>query len=785
MDTVSLPKYTYSPLEKETQEIRLIKLLPGISNEPLHINLTATPLLLPQPKTLRRLSLVALRSTLPDGWEAHETLEGRYVFHCSQSDEVTWDHPDPDFDAELYDTEREIDDQKPSPCYEALSYVWGKPDKSHQVIVVDENAGSHAQLQITTNLYSALMHLRAQDRARTLWVDAVCINQEDLSERSEQVQRMAAIYAQAYKVVVWLGAEADDSKLALDCLRYIGEQGIVTKSNFGYRSPEAREPDWYLATCDIPYPSRVWNAVSQLLSRAWFERLWIFQEIQLANARSVFQCGFDEIAWPMFRSAVLCLKEKNQVFTPNITPLLRQVFPLCLEWRDESFPLMLNAILQRKCTDEKDFVYALLGLVPSKFAARIVPDYRLSCGEIYKGVFLEHLKYTSRLELLAFGGRGAELGAPSWTPNWLAKRQYRPNRGLASAMSPAAQQDLAAPNNPVTSPPSESRSVLAALAKCLLCGCVPSRPRSPPQSVYAEVDGAVLEVDAVKCGTIAHLGDVAEGELDARVRMARMWDIQCREWFRNSRYETGEPVSEAFSTTLLEGGVDDIYPEMMRGTAREWDEEWRAVCEGEELNNEQVLGNGNLFRCAQMINFSRFMATDARHMGLAPVEARIGNDYLDALYGSLRLTSKRWLGDGVFVLLGCGTPVVLRAAEGERWRVIGPCYAHGLMNGEALLGQFPAGWKGIFLMDEKGLDNPFFKKTSAENGQGEATDEDPRLSSVVTPFERIKSARTADDPICFTRFRDGARGVEINYDPRMTAQALRERGVDVKRLKLI
>ncbi|GAB1314452.1 Heterokaryon incompatibility protein 6, OR allele [Madurella fahalii] len=452
MDTASLPRYTYSPLKKETREIRLIKLLPGISDQPLYVNLTAAPLPPPQPETSRRLTLGALRSTLPDGWEAHETLEGRYVFHCSQSEEVVWKHPDPAFDSALYDVELEIDGQKCLPCYEALSYVWGKPDKSHHVIVVDENARSPTQLQITTNLYLALMHLRVSDRTRTLWVDAVCINQEDLTERSEQVQRMAAIYAQAYRVVVWLGEEADDSKLALDRLKYIGEQGIVTKSNFGYRSPEAQEPEWYLATCDIPYPSRVWNAVFHLLGRSCFERLWIFQEIQLANSRSVLQCGFDEIPWPMFRSAVLCLKEKNQVFTPDITPLLRQVFPLCLEWRDESFPLMLNAILQRKCTDEKDFVYALLGLVPSKFAALIVPDYRLSCGEIYKGVFLKHLKYTGRLELLAFGGRGGELGAPTWTPNWLAKRQYRPNRGLATGMSPAAQQDPAMPSVSVTPP---------------------------------------------------------------------------------------------------------------------------------------------------------------------------------------------------------------------------------------------------------------------------------------------------------------------------------------------
>ncbi|KAL2152134.1 hypothetical protein VTH82DRAFT_5318 [Thermothelomyces myriococcoides] len=107
------------------------------------------------------------------------------------------------------------------------------------------------------------------------------------------------------------------------------------------------------------------------------------------------------------------------------------------------------------------------------------------------------------------------------------------------------------------------------------------------------------------------------------------------------------------------------------------------------------------------------------------------------------------------------------------------------MNAEALLGPLPEGWKCIFLMDEHGLDNPLFKYTFVENEQDSTRDEDPRLGRVEEPFERVKSARTVDDPICFTRFKDRTTGVEINYDPRMTAQALRERGVDVKTVELV
>ena len=90
------------------------------------------------------------------------------------------------------------------PSYEALSYTWGRP-------VFPELLHTHnGVLRITENLALALRGLRFKDRVRRLWVDAVCINQNDLTEKSRQVAIMDSVYKKAHQVICWLG-QADES----------------------------------------------------------------------------------------------------------------------------------------------------------------------------------------------------------------------------------------------------------------------------------------------------------------------------------------------------------------------------------------------------------------------------------------------------------------------------------------------------------------------------------------------------------------------------------------------
>ncbi|KAK6813559.1 hypothetical protein RU639_011303 [Aspergillus parasiticus] len=139
--------------------------------------------------------------------------------------------------------------------YEALSYVWGS-ESTPRCIFLDGTT-----LSITDNLYAALLHLRDHQLARILWVDAVCINQQDEQEKGYQIQLMPTIYSQASHVIVWLGRAADHSDRALDDIRLAAEESTAPWGKEAYST-----------------------TILMLLQRPWFRRIWILQEISAARS---------------------------------------------------------------------------------------------------------------------------------------------------------------------------------------------------------------------------------------------------------------------------------------------------------------------------------------------------------------------------------------------------------------------------------------------------------------------------------------------------------------------
>ncbi|KAL9601236.1 MAG: hypothetical protein Q9219_002641 [cf. Caloplaca sp. 3 TL-2023] len=85
--------------------------------------------------------------------------------------------------------------------YSALSYVWG--EQSNKTTITCDNQ----PLRVTQNLNQALLQYRKKGWSQLLWVDAICINQSDLEEKTAQVKRMKKIYQGAALVVIWLGPE--------------------------------------------------------------------------------------------------------------------------------------------------------------------------------------------------------------------------------------------------------------------------------------------------------------------------------------------------------------------------------------------------------------------------------------------------------------------------------------------------------------------------------------------------------------------------------------------------
>ena len=109
------------------------------------------------------------------------------------------------------------------PSYEALSYTWGQPIFP-EILHTDNGV-----LKITENLALALRRLRFKERVRYLWIDAVCINQNDATDKSRQVAMMGSIYKSARRVICWLGQADESINDAMETLKRLA----ASASRFG------------------------------------------------------------------------------------------------------------------------------------------------------------------------------------------------------------------------------------------------------------------------------------------------------------------------------------------------------------------------------------------------------------------------------------------------------------------------------------------------------------------------------------------------------------------------
>lgn len=140
-------------------------------------------------------------------------------------------------------------------------------------------------------------------------------------------------------------------------------------------------------------------------------------------------------------------------------------------------------------------------------------------------------------------------------------------------------------------------------------------------------------------------------------------------------------------------------------------------------------------------------------------------------------------GDALCTILGANVPLVLRPTENGTFCVIGECYFHGLMHGESLLDPLPSPWTVVLFPDE----NVRFQITHYWNPETETLSiEDPRLGKLSGGSERIDGLkRTPDDPLLFAPHRSIRTGEVINWDPRMSPEALEARGVDISAFTLV
>lgn len=155
--------------------------------------------------------------------------------------------------------------------YHALSYTWGKDEKTE---AIHTNFGL---IPITANLDSSLRRLLLDyGPGICVWADALCINQEDSKEKSKQIRLMPSIYGNAILVVAFLGQEDEDSEVAIELIKKLSQISLEHRET----KPSGIDD---LERCGLPRKDdKTWTVFQRFVARAWFRRVWIIQEFVLA-----------------------------------------------------------------------------------------------------------------------------------------------------------------------------------------------------------------------------------------------------------------------------------------------------------------------------------------------------------------------------------------------------------------------------------------------------------------------------------------------------------------------
>ncbi|KAN0110166.1 Heterokaryon incompatibility protein (HET) domain containing protein [Hyaloscypha variabilis] len=604
------------------------------------------------------------------------------------------------------------------PPYEALSYAWGSNDQTEKLNIYDGltrpvvesrsvlpvlnswwgNSSSDVEdgwrrpcvsfIPITPNLQSALKRLRQRSTTRVLWVDQLCINQEDVEERSSQVQLMGHIYQKASKTVVWLGEEDEhvsaalhlSSKLAA-AMRAYNQAEIAQRRN---TSPgQGRGPlGAFLQTMghDADLTTYNWQAFNSFYNRPWFGRLWIIQEIAFSK-EVVILCGSrtTTMPWATVDQNVMSSEAEYHQLLPYPIGFLncftiatirdriwiRSAHPgrlaASLGIRPEDLPAgkdfdPIDIIAYTKtfdCCDPKDRFFALYGLLKSMFSWSEQPDYSLTVLQVYQDMTRLLIKRDKSLKVLS--GNILRYNCsdwPSWVPDWSVRdsldRCCNGFHTLSSTFCAPGPQHVLGSNDILFPRPnfiSISGWQFDTCSKILDVLEWTQRTFPEHNAILTQWIGHILEIgiSLEDASVIAFRTLIADGFGTRRAGKHYVED-RLGIWLEWARSITGGTLSEQLGRLSSSTTIPKENALHLEQHTRAYDFAARSACRGRRL-----------------------VVTSRGFVGLCP-----------------RYTQE---GDVICILSGAKAPFVLRKS-GECYTMIGECYVDGIMYGETFTSAF-------------------------------------------------------------------------------------------------
>jgi hypothetical protein len=321
--------------------------------------------------------------------------------------------------------------------YETISYTWGEPKLICPLHVDDGTC-----VMVTENLDRALRKLRYGDRVRTLWADAVCINQFNDKEKEVQIPLMARIYRGAKRVLAWLDPGAyvgneEEGIRVLDRLSRRSRQDISVYSE----SDRPKEPA-PLEDHDLEVQTHLREIVN-FISLPWFNRLWIVQEV-VFNLDVILICGASILSWARLVAALsilegipvhgLSIVEREKIDAIRKIGELWRYYSLIDESdrrKDDDIVQLVEDFATYGCTNPLDRIFALYSMTSDLQTVRprhdwdhvfMEIDYSLSVRQTYQDFACACIRVGRVMSILEAAFCRASLRNseqwPSWVPDW-------------------------------------------------------------------------------------------------------------------------------------------------------------------------------------------------------------------------------------------------------------------------------------------------------------------------------------------------------------------------------
>ena len=552
------------------------------------------------------------------------------------------------------------------PVYDAISYAWGGPQRSPPLYL-------HGyRVPITENLHSCLRFLRHGRHPKNFWVDAICVDQNNSSERAQQVQQMEHVFRTAETVYARLGDfHSRSMSRVFQAMAQIAAGTLLKHVNIDGE----------------PFESRDAEDLSKFTSSSWFRRLWVKQEAMLA--RELVLCHYH---------ASLTISEVIQFFANQKHQQMSQMIrgelakarwsenaDLIAELKDLRDVLseagsshdqkarfvvsLMDDLRVAQVHDVRDRIFGLSGIFSALFDEDLVQvNYSLSAQEVFTEFAAKLIVKTKSLSLLSQANcdENSLVSLPSWVPDWSSSYFFLSERSRFSSLYTAFNA-------------SGKKSM--------------ADPLFDKANKHLGLKGCIL-------GRIWSVGEVCEYSGDSYLaRDAKMYRefpfqyiLNCiHSWKREAknaeteynRYNSANYARLICRSSYLEKAVNDRstdrhiegYHRIGHYTeAQEFLRQVRA-----DLSRERY--SARVEWLGLSISKSRFFIMSNGDAGLGPPD-----------------TQKD---DFVAVMLGSRVPYVLRkgteAGNKHLYSFVGECHVQGIMYGEAVESKDFAGFEDIWL----------------------------------------------------------------------------------------